>query len=119
MAKKYRKSFTKLILKLKRKINGAMLAWLLASPIYLEQYFTKPTGITAEGDLKGYKLNCYCMKGFKLTRIFTVKLQCEEILRKSQSTVQMLMERFRIADEIPLLDGVGTSCGIETFFRYE
>ena len=31
MAKKYRKSFTKLILKLKRKINGAMRTWLLAS----------------------------------------------------------------------------------------
>ena len=39
---------------------------------------------------------------------FYFNLQCEEILRKSQSTIQLLIERFKIADEIPLLDGVST-----------
>jgi len=54
-------------------------------------------GKVAKGD-RIVEINGVSMDGF-------TKFQCDEILRKTQSTVQLMIERFKIADEIPLLDG--------------
>ncbi|XP_065063880.1 tyrosine-protein phosphatase non-receptor type 13-like isoform X2 [Rhopilema esculentum] len=54
-------------------------------------------GKIAKGD-RIVEISGIAMDGF-------LKFQCDEILKKAPNTITIMVERFKIADEIPLLDG--------------